>query len=88
LILKRNKALVNLKVIWILFSFMLLLVLVSLISPFQDILNPVIGVSGLNCEVPQDGYRGTCIVLRGAMLWFIFGVGYAIIKGLLNKLAK
>jgi len=83
-----KKSQINLKAVWILFGAMMLLTLIALISPFQDILNPVIGVSGLNCAVPKDGYRGTCIVVKGAMLWFVFGVGYAIIKGLLNKLAR
>jgi len=83
-----KSAQMNLKTIWILFGALMLLTLIALISPFQDILNPVIGAAGLNCAVPTDGYRGTCIVVKGAMLWFVFGVGYAIIKGVLNKIIR
>ena len=83
-----KKSQMSLKTIWILFGALLILTLVALISPFQDILNPVIGATGLNCAVPTDGYRSTCIVVKGAMLWFIFGVGYAVVKGVLNKMTK
>ena len=83
-----TKSQMNLKTLWILIGALLLLTLIALISPFQDILNPVIGATGLNCAVPTDGYRGACIVVKGAMLWFIFGVGYAVIKGVLNKIIQ
>jgi hypothetical protein len=71
--------------LWLLIGFLLLVSLVVLIEPLESILTNVIGVDGMDCSTPKDGYRGSCIVLTGALLWFIFGIGYAIIKGLVEK---
>jgi len=72
--------------IWIFLGLLFILVLIALISPLSDILTPVIGVDGLNCAVPTDGYRGSCIVIRGSVLIFVLGIGYYVISGVLNKI--
>ena len=82
--MKKQAAMLNMS-IWLLIGGMLIITLLVLISPLEDILNPVIGAAGMNCATPTDGYRGSCIVLKGAMLWFVLGIGYGIIRGLLNK---
>ncbi len=71
--------------LWLLIGAMLIITLLVLISPLSEILDPVIGAAGMDCATPTDGKRGSCIVLRGAMLWFVLGIGYAIIRGILNK---
>jgi len=80
-----NKAAIFNMSIWLLIASLLIITLLVLISPLEEILDPVVGAAGLDCATPADGYRGTCIVMKGAMLWFVLGIGYAIVSGLLNK---
>lgn len=80
----RKKAIFRMT-IWLLIAGLIIVTLLTLIEPLQDILNVVIGAGGMDCSTPKDGYRGSCIVLRGAMLWFVVGIGYAVIKGVIDK---
>lgn len=72
--------------IWILIGLMLIITLLALMEPLGTVLSPVI--SDLQCSNPRRGYRGACILINGGVLIFIGGVGFYIIKGLINKLIQ
>lgn len=74
--------------IWLLLAFLFIVTLLVLIEPLQEVLTPVLGVDGLNCATPTEGYRGSCLVLRGTLWIFIVLLIYYIIKGLINQYGK
>jgi hypothetical protein len=71
--------------IWLLLAGLFILTLLVLIEPLTEILTPALGSDGLNCAVPEDGKRGSCLVFKGTIWIFVIGLIYYIIQGLINK---
>lgn len=72
--------------IWIFLGALFILTLFSLIDPLKEQLDNAVGVEGLDCSTPTEGKRGSCIVVKGALLIFVLGIGYYIVTGVINKL--
>lgn len=72
--------------IWIMIGILFLLVLLALLSPLKEVVAPVMSSSALNCSNPTDGTRGSCIALRGTVLFFVLGVGYYVVSGVIERL--
>jgi len=71
--------------IWWIIAALIILVLLTLIDPLSTVFDGVIGADGLNCSNPTEGYRGSCIAVRGGILFFVGGLIYYVISGLINK---
>jgi len=71
--------------LWWLLAALFILVLIALIDPLATVFDGVIGSDGLNCSTPTEGYRAACIATRGGVLFFVGGLIYYIISGLINK---
>jgi len=71
--------------IWFLIAALVILVLIAVIEPLGTVFSEVMGSSGLDCSNPQEGYRGACIAVRGGVIFFVGGLIYYTISGLINK---
>jgi hypothetical protein len=79
----RNKK-AQIMFIWFIIGALLLLTVFALIDPLKDgALAPA--DSAMNCSNPASGYKGSCIVIRWALIWFVLAIGYFIFKFIINK---
>ena len=71
----------------ILLALIMIITLLALISPLKSVLLNVIN-NQLVCSVDDENTRSACIALKGSLIFFVFTIGYFIIKAVTNAVQE
>lgn len=70
--------------IWLVIAALMVIVVFALIRPLKDGgLTPAFDAMG--CSNPAPGYGSTCVVIKGALIWFVLGILWFVVKFIINK---